>query len=253
MTKESNEYIILKVIFIGGFLFHIAWEAKGQYTLPYFMLMVPVSLSGYCSLIMYNQGYISFGSVKNLNGVLVKLKVCGFGLAIALIAFIDNQFINETIKLNFDTETYEQYIYNNTSDKIREGYYNLKTYKEPQLTLTFRASENNTDEAIVFLDNFKEEMQGNVRLQDIGERMRIQFTHSNYCLDLDMNDEQKGFVHAYTRNTNEAQQWYLKKAEGERQVYYIIKGSSALTYNEEDGTVRLDERDYNDLQKWIIE
>ena len=39
--------LIFAIIFIGGFIFHIIWEAKCQYTLPYFVLIIPYSVIGY--------------------------------------------------------------------------------------------------------------------------------------------------------------------------------------------------------------
>ncbi len=40
------------IIFLGGFLFHLAWEAKGQYSIFYFFLLVPYALQGFraCAL-----------------------------------------------------------------------------------------------------------------------------------------------------------------------------------------------------------
>lgn len=37
----------LIIIFIGGFLFHLIWEAKCQYTMTYFVLLIPYSVRGY--------------------------------------------------------------------------------------------------------------------------------------------------------------------------------------------------------------
>ncbi len=37
------------IIFIGGFLFHLVWEAKGQYALCYFVLLFPYTIKGYSS------------------------------------------------------------------------------------------------------------------------------------------------------------------------------------------------------------
>lgn len=45
--KPSEEETLLRVIFLGGFLFHLFWEAKGQYTLPYYLLVFPLALMGY--------------------------------------------------------------------------------------------------------------------------------------------------------------------------------------------------------------
>jgi hypothetical protein len=34
------------IIFLGGFLFHIFWEGKSQYVLPYFVLLIPFAVCG---------------------------------------------------------------------------------------------------------------------------------------------------------------------------------------------------------------
>ncbi len=39
----SNEMVLLITIFIGGFLFHILWEAKSRYIFPYVMVLIPIS------------------------------------------------------------------------------------------------------------------------------------------------------------------------------------------------------------------
>ena len=49
-NQISSGELLIPVIFIGGFLFHIFWEAKGQYTLPYCISLLPCAVSGYRSL-----------------------------------------------------------------------------------------------------------------------------------------------------------------------------------------------------------
>ena len=46
--RKLDAYKLIFVItFIGGFLFHLVWEAKGQYTIIYAYLMIPYMLRGY--------------------------------------------------------------------------------------------------------------------------------------------------------------------------------------------------------------
>lgn len=50
LTKSKNikrETLILGVVMMGGFLFHIFWEAKNQYVLPYFWIIIPYCVKGY--------------------------------------------------------------------------------------------------------------------------------------------------------------------------------------------------------------
>ena len=38
----SNEILLLLTVFIGGFLFHIIWEAKSRYIIPYIVILIPI-------------------------------------------------------------------------------------------------------------------------------------------------------------------------------------------------------------------
>ena len=42
----KSKQLIFIIIFIGGFLFHLIWEAKGQYTFTYFVLLIPYAIRG---------------------------------------------------------------------------------------------------------------------------------------------------------------------------------------------------------------
>lgn len=39
----SYEFIFLVIIFIGGFAFHILWEAKSRYIIPYIVVLIPIA------------------------------------------------------------------------------------------------------------------------------------------------------------------------------------------------------------------
>lgn len=39
----SNEMILLIIVFIGGFLFHILWEAKSRYIISYILILIPLA------------------------------------------------------------------------------------------------------------------------------------------------------------------------------------------------------------------
>lgn len=45
--KNINiHFILLLTIFLGGFFFHIIWEAKSRYILPYIVILIPISVVG---------------------------------------------------------------------------------------------------------------------------------------------------------------------------------------------------------------
>ena len=42
--------LLYAIVFIGGFIFHLIWEAKCQYTITYFVLLIPYFVIGYYKL-----------------------------------------------------------------------------------------------------------------------------------------------------------------------------------------------------------
>ena len=45
-NKWKPEQLVLLLIFLGGFAFHTIWEAKSDYVLPYFVLLIPYAAAG---------------------------------------------------------------------------------------------------------------------------------------------------------------------------------------------------------------
>ena len=44
--KINKEILLLILVFLGGFGFHILWETKSRYIIPYVIILIPVSLGG---------------------------------------------------------------------------------------------------------------------------------------------------------------------------------------------------------------
>ncbi len=47
LKKGEWEETLLIITFIGGFMFHLVWEAKSTYSMPFFLLLLPLCASGY--------------------------------------------------------------------------------------------------------------------------------------------------------------------------------------------------------------
>ena len=45
--KGKMDETLLLLIFLGGFVFHIIWEAKSMYAMPFFLLLLPISCNGW--------------------------------------------------------------------------------------------------------------------------------------------------------------------------------------------------------------
>ena len=48
--KGKLQSSVPAMIFIGGFVFHLIWEAKCQYTISYFVLLIPYAVVGFCRM-----------------------------------------------------------------------------------------------------------------------------------------------------------------------------------------------------------
>ncbi|MCQ2519367.1 MAG: hypothetical protein MJ107_02425 [Lachnospiraceae bacterium] len=49
--KKEFYSLVLAVGFIGGFLFSLIWEAKGRYTFPFFIMLIPIAACGLANII----------------------------------------------------------------------------------------------------------------------------------------------------------------------------------------------------------
>lgn len=55
----SLNVILLITIFLGGFFFHVIWEAKSRYILPYVFILIPISVIGIESVMNYLWSHIN--------------------------------------------------------------------------------------------------------------------------------------------------------------------------------------------------
>lgn len=47
LKKGNLKEMLVMLIFIGGFVFHIFWEAKSTYAIPFFLLLIPICCNGW--------------------------------------------------------------------------------------------------------------------------------------------------------------------------------------------------------------
>jgi hypothetical protein len=59
--------LLYAIVFIGGFIFHLIWEAKCQYTITYFVLLIPYFVIGYYKLGGKLEGYVLNYAKNNSN------------------------------------------------------------------------------------------------------------------------------------------------------------------------------------------
>lgn len=96
------------VIFIGGFLFLLFWEAKAQYTILFFVPLLPYGISGFLTL------FHNLLHLKNNHKWYTSKAVLFLGIltAILLLTASDIPILKDTIKLgSSDADAYYSYYF----------------------------------------------------------------------------------------------------------------------------------------------
>lgn len=107
------------IILIGGFVFHIFWEAKTEYAFPYYMLLFPYAVKGYHSITLYLKNKWEHHERNYWRDA--EIRMIGALLCIVIAIGISNStLVTSTIKLGTDTSEYIYYCQNETQWKHPE-------------------------------------------------------------------------------------------------------------------------------------
>ncbi|MDO5547838.1 MAG: hypothetical protein Q4F79_05045 [Eubacteriales bacterium] len=235
---------LLEMIVIGGFLFHLFWEAKAQYTLSYFVLLLPCAVAGYSSL-LDKLCASADDSAANLRRLLPvrRLSVCC--VVLVGIGALSTVFspLHTLLQPDWDTDAFQQYVEAHTADtSIAEGEYIVQPYADSSWCLADQG-----DSEIVL----SRESQS-ILLVSYMDIYRIRFPQSLCYLEFPpLYDGTKyGSVQSGDRENTGIQEWRFLSA-GEANCSYILIGEdSALTYDTVSGTVTLAQYTGDDNQKW---
>lgn len=96
------DHLVFAIIVIGGFLFHTIWEAKSQYILIYFMLLIAYTVKGYNTLVVDIKSHTKSKDSKSLPVfAVILLCICIF------TAFVPKDSIpGKLLKPSWKTEEY---------------------------------------------------------------------------------------------------------------------------------------------------
>ncbi|MDO4170032.1 MAG: hypothetical protein Q4D45_09035 [Lachnospiraceae bacterium] len=112
--KKVDVYqLIFAILFLGGFIFHLFWEAKGQYTLVYAYLLIPYMVRGY-QLFFQTISRLADKKDKKWYQCIVQNSsvqlLCAIFATVIFIASTNLTWIDRTLKLSGDEATYQSYI-----------------------------------------------------------------------------------------------------------------------------------------------
>ena len=114
--KLNSQELMSIIIVIGGFVFHIFWESKPQYVLPYFVLFIPLAAYGYVLLV--NKIKMALVLVK---GHRLKWKriVPYIALVIILVLICMTPRLGKLVNVRSDDSRCEDYLEKKTADVVK--------------------------------------------------------------------------------------------------------------------------------------
>ncbi|MDE6747448.1 MAG: RICIN domain-containing protein, partial [Lachnospiraceae bacterium] len=263
-NRENYGYLFLEMIIIGGFVFHTVWEAKGQYTILYYILFIPIAIRGYAAYankynILVTRGFHRENADENVvreyrkkrYKALLSMFIIILATVAGVLLFSFNGTLNAMVNTDRDTEEYAQYVAIHRYDDIKDGLYRIHPAKDASMSLTVGSTEDvNRGTIYMSEDDFE---NNEINIKTIYDRVYIQFTFNELYLDLYNGNEDNGaYVNAYKSSYSGPQQWGVIET-GTGSYYMRIGKKSALTYDEDSKSVVVKEFDYLDSQEWILE
>lgn len=248
-------------IFIGGVLFHTLWEAKAQYSLPYFVLLIPYSVCGFRRFAVRISGVnifkLDFRKIISKSGLIALVAA----LVFLAVIFKERDVISKLVNVSSDQNNYEKYknYLLDNENTIDEGLYNIKAYDGQDLIIKDKEAFSSLVEVRMSNENpaDDEAMCLSIENTDGKSMLKIVEADSN-------TDSKKGFVAVdsleggmYTEVTCIPycgfHDFEISAADGNNTEYYIKTiDNYALTLSEE-GTIVLETFEGKDNQKWLLE
>lgn len=242
-----RESFILKVIVVGGFAFHMFWEAKAQYTLPYFVLLVPFAVSGYSNLLKRIPASSSHSDAAMLSLPRRKIAVCTAAVALlAVLSFVVPP-LRTVLQPTADTESFAQYVQTHTADTaIADGEYVIQPYTDSDYSLSDILSVRDSNDITLSKD------KQSVLISCYMNVYRLRFSQSQRFLEFPLlyNGAKSGAVQSRDRENTDIQEWRFLSAGEKNCVYILIGEDCALTHDIDSRTVQITQYTGADNQKW---
>ena len=242
-AKHKKESYILPIVFIGGFIFHLFWEGKGQYTFTYFVLLIPYAVAGFLETSDRFYNYIT--EKKQIDCLELSLRIILLISSSMLIAY----GLFSCVSVVHEKAQIQSFIFK-PKQEIENGMYQITTYEDSSMVL------GETSSAIIVTK--KEENIENINTQTInidyqGGKYYFTFESSNKALDVpDGKAGENTQVQQYKLLKTRAQQWKIEPADNG--AYYIRYNEYyVLSWDKENNMAVLKKFTGEDSQKWKFE
>lgn len=249
--KSENLYELTGiVIFLGGYLFHFAWESGASYTLPYFLILIPYAVKGQLDLVRgieCKRKAWKAGTLQENRRQFISVAT-GVVLAVVFVLLLrTTNLFYETIALDDGSYAREQFYHREKTATLENGNYVVSPMEDAESCLAHQGEMvcvkdgqlsdvhmEGTDEGWIFRYPDNEQVLG-----ARGERLTVY-----------MDDELNMY---YQQDPDVRFVWTLKKAEDGQSVenvWFILVDDYALTWR--SGKVALEAYSGDRSQMWQI-
>jgi len=244
----TMEHLIFPIIFIGGFIFHIFWEAKAQYTISYFVLLLPYAAKGYNTitdkLMMFVKIYKETKQIK-INKVYIIS-----ALALIIITVTRGILTYETYFSSENNTDYETYITRLEKTKsIPHGKYIIVPEVYPDYFVNIQ--NKYSEKPKLLIDDKNTTSVQSFMLTPMATSYTITADSGNV---FDVTGGIKGAkdsISLYKKNDSAAQNFEIIPCDDDSDLYYITwYNNYALTLNVDTDMLYIENFSGKDSQKW---
>lgn len=249
MKGTEPEGLILAIVFAGGFLFHIVWEAKAQYALPYFVLLFPYTVRGLeqlaaCAASWKNR--LREGQTVSMQAGRTRQFWVIAGCGIVLLIFLAGT-VKLTPVLTADTQRYDEYLSEVAGEPaLADGSYYFHTASGAALGWSTKEDGTGT----LLICDADSDSAAVISAASYRDKTWLSLAETDLYLTAETEySEWTGKINAEPSANSDGQVWMVRTAE-DGGVFILTDASHALTYDETSHEIYLAEFTREANQIW---
>ncbi len=238
---EDASGFFYQIVFIGGFVFHTFWEAKCQYTLPFFLLLFPLSASGYRRLYAAPVRTLLSPSRFLFPAVIAGLLVFSGIIATQRFSLLNNLFIPED-----QSDEYQFYLDAHRFVLLPEGEYSISPSSGTGALLC--SAEGSS---LAVSSRPEDPLDFQLKRADASDAFIIKAGQGPHCLSsFGQYPEPGQRVTLEVASGSPDQRWMLLSGPEKTLYAVLFRDNMALTLCPETGGVTLEPYEELDSQFW---
>jgi hypothetical protein len=249
-SKDSVS-LFYAVTVVGGFIFHTFWEAKCHYTIPFVMLLLPLSVNGYKETV---NSILTIRTCKRRKQAECTAFLMIFFIIACIIRFSDSKLLNDVFIRREDTEEYNQYVLDRTYMRLKSGEYILSISVDGrEFSLTEgEPIPNDSETGTVELSETQEKVL--IGQSEMNDDFYVQFPgEGDRCLDVaDGQGEEGKSLQACAQNGRPSQNWNMHQSRANDKVNILFGTYWALTIDKDSHAVYLSQFTDSENQQWSL-